>query len=217
MGALCEEGAKYTRTARIQIHQLCRINHTPSTHGQKRIRPRSPKLRLTKRNRLLDTRILRLDPRLRINHILNALSVQCLPRELHCIQLLDRGICDDAHLLGTHVGKVHADFFGAAGAEADVGRSHLEGIFFLGGVGDGGGKVAACLVCGGEVVVVMRGVGVAWTVWRMSVLDCACGGVRSDETIVRGMVGHIMELTEEVERSCSPCGCDTDGCHNQGM
>jgi len=48
-------------------------------------------------------------------------------------------------------------------------------------VGDGGGEVAASLVCGGEVVVMVRGVGVAGAVWRVRVLDCACGGMRSDE------------------------------------
>jgi len=206
--------ARHTRTARIQIHQFGRINNTPASHSQKRIRPRPLKQPLTKRNRLLDTRILRLDPRLRIHHILNTFPLQRLSTELHRIQLLDRAVRDDTHLLGAHVGKVHADFLGAAGPEPDVGRGHLEGIFFLRSVGDGGGEVAAGLGCGRDVVVVMSGVGVAWAVWGMGVLDCACGGVRSDEMLGRVMVGHRMELTEEVERSRSSGGCDTYSCHD---
>jgi len=59
----------------------------------------------------------------------------------------------------------------------------LEGIFLLGSVGDGSGEVAAGLVCGGDVVVVMCWVGVAWAVRGVGVLDCACGGVRSDEML----------------------------------
>jgi len=60
----------------------------------------------------------------------------------------------------------------------------LEGIFFLGSVGDGGSEVTTGLVCGGDVVVVMRWVRMAWAVRGMGVLDCACGGVRSDEMLV---------------------------------
>jgi len=35
--------------------------------------------------------------------------------------------------------------------------------------------------------------------------------------IVWGVAGCGMKLTEEVERSCSPGGCDTYGCHGSGV
>ena len=75
--------------------------------------------------------ILRLCANFIENCELDSLTGQALHSLLHRIELGDIRIGHDANPLGTYIGEVHSDFFGGPRTEADAGRSHLEGIFFL--------------------------------------------------------------------------------------
>ena len=52
---------------------------------------------------------------------------------MHGWETRDVFVGDDEDFVGEgEVFEIHADFFGAAGAEANAGGGHFEGIFFLG-------------------------------------------------------------------------------------
>ena len=81
---------------------------------------------------------------------------------------------DDEDSVGEgEVFEIHADFFGAAGAEADARGGHFEGIFFLGGrgrVGQGCGEGAAGLVEEGGGGILKGGIAMTGTIGWMGVL-----------------------------------------------
>ena len=90
--------------------------------------------------------ILRLHSR-PIKHLIrNALPLQALTDLLHGIQLRDRLVRHDHDLFSAHVLEVHADFLGAAGAEADGAGSHLERVLLLLRGIERGGEAAATIV-----------------------------------------------------------------------
>jgi hypothetical protein len=80
--------------------------------------------------------ILWLNPTLAVHFVLDSLSVESLLDLFHSSQVQDSTVGHDHDLLGSHILKVHADFLGAAWAEANTRRGHLEGILFLLGVVD---------------------------------------------------------------------------------
>jgi hypothetical protein len=97
------------------------------TNGKERIRV----IRFRKCNSLLDRAILRLHADLVIDGKLNTLTSQSLDSLLHRIQLGDSGIGHDAHPLGSHILKVHADLFSRAGTESNTRRRHFKSILLL--------------------------------------------------------------------------------------
>ncbi|SPQ23270.1 bd6c9939-491b-41ab-b150-aeb5933a5800, partial [Thermothielavioides terrestris] len=125
------------RVARVQVHELGRVDDRAAADGQEGVRP----LRLDPLDRFLDAGeerhvenlriILRLNLHVRIHHVLDPLAVQRLPHLPHRLQLVDRGVRHHAHALRAQVLEVHADLPRRPGPEADRGRGHLERVLLL--------------------------------------------------------------------------------------
>lgn len=75
--------------------------------------------------------ILGLNPRLVIHRVAYAFPLKPLDDLLHSIQFRHVDIRNHAHLLCSHVLKVHPYLFRASGSEPDTGSCHLKRIFFL--------------------------------------------------------------------------------------
>lgn len=116
-------------------------------------------------------------PHVRVDFVVDAFAIEALPDLSHGIELVHGLVSDNTDSFRAQVLEIHANFLGGTSTEPDGGRRHFKGILLEVRIRRRGIATTSSVLSvgegGGRTPVVVARIGVAWTRWRMSVLDGA--------------------------------------------